>query len=76
MERLARVRTDRVDIGGKVSLCYHSRLIHIGVGRASAKTHERFFVIDEKIRAVKIEDELLGVAKNDPEKNYKRMNSD
>jgi transposase InsO family protein len=72
-ERHVRVRTDRVDVGGRVSLRYHSRLIHIGIGRAHAGKRLRLYVINEEIRIVTLEGELLGTASIDPKKDYQKM---
>ena len=50
-----RVRRDRVDTGGVVSLRYHSRLRHIGLGRQHAGTRVLILVADLNVRVVNAE---------------------
>ncbi|TDQ65165.1 homeodomain-containing protein [Actinomycetospora succinea] len=47
-----RVRRDRVDTSGVVTLRYDGRLHHIGIGRAHARTHILLLVADRDIRIV------------------------
>jgi transposase InsO family protein len=47
-----RVRRDRVDTSGVVTLRFHGRLHHIGIGRAHARTHVLLLVHDRDIRIV------------------------
>ena len=48
-----RVRHDRVDKTGKITLRYHGRLYSIGIGRTHARTHVVLLVCDLDIRVVK-----------------------
>ena len=45
-----RVRTDKVDRGGKVTLRHDSRLFHIGIGRRWKGTPIRLYVAGLDIR--------------------------
>ena len=47
-----RVRTDKIDKSGTVTLRVDSRLRHIGVGRTHAGTHVMLIVQDHHIRIV------------------------
>jgi transposase InsO family protein len=47
-----RVRTDRVDTGGKVTLRHGGRLYSIGIGRTHARTRVRILVEDLDIRII------------------------
>ena len=47
-----RIREDRIDESGVVTLRYHSRLHHIGVGRAHKHTRVRLLVHDRHIRII------------------------
>jgi hypothetical protein len=65
-----RVRRDKVDKTGSVTLRYHSRLLHLGVGRAHAGTSVLLLVHDKEIRVVNEDGELLAEHTIDPSKNY------
>jgi hypothetical protein len=65
-----RVRRDRVDRTGKVTLRYRSRLLHIGVGRGHAGTRVLLLVADLDVRVVSEDGELLSHLTIDPTKNY------
>ena len=47
-----RVRTDRLDANGTVTLRHGGKLYHIGIGRAHARTHVLLLVQDLHIRVV------------------------
>src|SRR6516225_8146486 len=47
-----RVRTDRLDANGCVTLRHGGRLYHIGIGRAHARTHVLLLVQDLHIRVI------------------------
>jgi len=47
-----RVRTDRVDSSGVVTLRHAGRLHHIGIGRAHARTHVLLLIQDLHIRVI------------------------
>jgi transposase InsO family protein len=65
-----RVRRDRIDSGGKVTLRYHSRLLHLGVGRRYAGTHVLLLVKDRDVRVVNVDGELLAQFTIDTTKQY------
>jgi Integrase core domain len=54
-----RVRTDRVDNGGNVTLRHDSKLFHIGIGRPFAGTPIKLYVADLDIRIVTEDGKLL-----------------
>ena len=65
-----RVRRDRIDTTGKVTLRYHSRLLHLGVGRRYARTRVLLLVKDRDVRVVNDDGELLAQFTIDPTKQY------
>ena len=66
-----RVRHDRVDKSGKITLRYQGRLYHIGIGRTHARTHVIVLVQDLDIRIVNAATgELLRDLVLDPSKRY------
>lgn len=65
-----RVRRDRIDKTGKVTLRYRSKLLHIGVGRAHAGTRVRLLVDDLDVRVITEEGELLRHLTIDPSRSY------
>jgi transposase InsO family protein len=65
-----RIRQDRVDNHGKVTLRYNSRLYHIGVGRALKGTRVKLLIHDQHIRIINdTTGELLQELTLDPTKN-------
>jgi hypothetical protein len=68
-----RVRRDKVGTTGKVTLRYHSRLIHIGVGRAHAGTEVLVLVADDDVRIISLEGGLLRHLTIDPARNYQPL---
>ena len=48
----ARVRTDRIDAGGKVTLRHGGTLYSIGIGRTHARTHVLLLVADLDVRII------------------------
>ena len=68
-----RLRRDRLDKAGKVSIRYQSRLRHIGVGRAYAGTRVLLLVADRDVRVLTEDGELLGLADIDPAKGYQAL---
>ncbi len=64
-----RVRHDRVDKTGTVTLRYRSKLLHIGVGRAHAGTRVLLLVADLDVRII-TDGELLRHLTLDPTKDY------
>jgi transposase InsO family protein len=66
-----RVRRDRVDATGVITLRYNGRLHHIGIGRTHARTHVLVLVQDRDIRVINAATgELLRDLVLDPTKNY------
>jgi transposase InsO family protein len=68
-----RVRTDRIDYAGKVTLRYHSKLYKIGVGRAHKHTRVRLYVADLDVRIVTHDGELLRQLTIDPARIYQPL---
>jgi hypothetical protein len=67
-----RLRRDRVDKAGKVSIPYQSRR-HIGVGRAYAGTRVLLLVSERDVRVLTEDGELRGWADIDPAKGYQAL---
>ena len=66
-----RIRHDRVDKSGTVTLRVHGRLRHIGVGRTHKGTHVILLIQDLHVRVVHaITGELLRELTIDPRKDY------
>lgn len=65
-----RVRTDRVDVGGNVSLRYNSKLFHIGIGRAHKGTKVRLYIAGTDIRIVTTDGKLIRQLTLDPTRIY------
>jgi hypothetical protein len=66
-----RVRRDRVDKAGKITLRYQGQLYSIGIGRTHARTHVIVLVQDLDIRIIDaVTGELLRELTLDPSKRY------
>ncbi|HEX6684340.1 MAG TPA: IS481 family transposase [Candidatus Limnocylindrales bacterium] len=65
-----RVRRDRIDKSGCVTLRYRSKLLHIGVGRVHAGVRVLLLVHDLDVRVVTEDGELLRRLTLDPTKTY------
>ena len=66
-----RVRTDRIDDSGTVTLRHGGRLYHLGIGRAHARTRILLLVQDLHIRVIDAATgELLRELTLDPDRNY------
>ncbi len=65
-----RVRQDRVDDAGRVTLRYLSRLRHIYVGRAHRRERIRMLVAGANVRIVSDDGELLRELRLDPRRGY------
>ena len=65
-----RVRRDRIDSGGKVTLRYRSKLLHLGVGRRYAGARVMLLVADREVRVINDDGELLAEFTIDPTKTY------
>lgn len=75
IHRHYRVRRDRVDTGGVITIRYDSRLRHIGLGREHARRRVLALVADRYIRVIDAETgELLRELTLDPAKDYQPMN--
>ena len=70
-----RVRTDRIDYSGKVTLRYDSRLFKIGVGRAWKHTPVRLYVADRDIRIHALDGQLIRQLTLDPTRLYQPINN-
>jgi transposase InsO family protein len=65
-----RVRRDRIDTTGKVTLRYRTKLLHIGVGRAHAGVRVKLLVEDLDVRVITEDGELLRHLTIDPSRSY------
>jgi transposase InsO family protein len=65
-----RVRRDKVDKTGKVSLRYDSRLYKIGVGRAHKGRQVKLLIADQSIRVIGLDGQLIRELTLDPSRNY------
>ncbi|MGD9798743.1 MAG: IS481 family transposase [Acidimicrobiia bacterium] len=65
-----RVRRDRIDSGGNVTLRYQSRLLHLGVGRRHRGTRVLLLVADRDVRVLTNDGETLAEFTIDPTKTY------
>jgi transposase InsO family protein len=65
-----RIRHDRIDTDGKLTLRHNSRLHHIGMGRRHAGTHVLILVHDLHIRVSTTDGHLLRELQLDPTKDY------
>ena len=68
-----RVREDRVDEAGKVSLRYDSRLYKIGLGRAYRGLAVKLLIADREIRVIDANGELLRELTLDPSRIYQPL---
>ena len=65
-----RVRQDRIDKGGSVTLRYRSKVFHIGVGRVYAAARVLLLVKDLDVRVLTEDGELLRHPTLNPTKVY------
>jgi transposase InsO family protein len=65
-----RVREDKVDKTGKVSLRYDSRLYKIGIGRAHSGRPVTLLIADQNIRVIDLQGQLIRELTLDPNRNY------
>jgi transposase InsO family protein len=66
-----RVRRDRIDDTGVVTIRYHGRLHHIGIGRTHARTHVLLLIHNRDIRVINEQTgELLRELVLDPTRDY------
>lgn len=65
-----RVRRDKIDKAGRITLRYRSRLLHIGIGRAHKHTRVLILVADLDVRILNTDGELLRALTLDPTRDY------
>jgi transposase InsO family protein len=70
-----RVRRDRIDKGGKVTLRYGTKLHHIGVGHAHKGKRVILLVHDLDVRVVSLDGEMLRHLRLDPSRDYQPQGS-
>jgi len=68
-----RVREDKVDKTGKVSLRYDSRLYKIGIGRAHKGRAVKLLIADQNIRVIDLQGQLIRELTLDPSRNYQPL---
>jgi transposase InsO family protein len=68
-----RVRHDRIDVHGTVTLRYLTRLYHIGVGRAFKRQPVRLLVAGRHIRILHEDGYLIRELTLDPTRNYQAL---
>jgi hypothetical protein len=68
-----RVRQDRVDKTGRVTLRYDSRLYHIGLGRAHKGRAVKLLVADRDVRVIDLEGQLIRELTLDPSRDYQPL---
>ncbi len=68
-----RVRQDKVDTSGKVSLRYHSKLYKIGLGRAHKGRTIKLIIADQQIRIIDPQGQLIRELTLDPTRNYQPL---
>ena len=67
-----RVRRDRIDRTGKVTLRHRGRLHHIGIGRAHSNAQVIMLIAGVDIRVLSEDGELLRHLTLDPNRDYQR----
>jgi transposase InsO family protein len=70
-----RVRHDKVDKTGKVTLRYESRLYKIGLGRAHKGRHIKLLVADRDIRVIDTNGQLIRELTLDPNRRYQPLHT-
>jgi transposase InsO family protein len=68
-----RIRNDKVDAHGKVSLRYMSKLHHIGLGRAHKGRQVKLLIADQSIRVITPDGELIRELTLDPTRDYQPL---
>ena len=68
-----RLRKDRIDPSGIVTLRHDSHLHHIGLGRRHAGTRVLILVLDLHVRVLTEDGELLRELTLDPTQDYQRQ---
>jgi len=65
-----RIRRDRVDRTGKVTLRYAGKLRHLGIGRAHKGRHVVLLIDDRDVRVITSDGQLIATHHVDPERTY------
>lgn len=73
IESTYRVRKDRIDTSGAVTLRHDSKLLHIKVGRRHAGTRVLMLVVGLDVRIVTEDGELIRELRIDPTKTYQGL---
>jgi transposase InsO family protein len=73
IERTYRVRKDRIDTGGAVTLRHDSKLLHIKVGRRYAGVRVLLLVAGLEVRIVTEDGELIRELTIDPSRSYQGL---
>ena len=68
-----RVRQDKVDSTGTVTLRHDSRLHHIGLGRAHKGRHVKLLIADRDIRVIDLQGQLIRELTLDPTRDYQPL---
>jgi transposase InsO family protein len=68
-----RVRHDRVDTNGTVTLRYQSRLRHIAIGRAHKHEQVRLLIADDLVRVIREDGSLIRELTLDPGRDYQSL---
>jgi transposase InsO family protein len=68
-----RVRRDRIDSSGVITLRHRSRLLHIGLGRRYAGLRVVVLVADLEVRVITEDGEVLRKLTLDPSRDYQRQ---
>jgi hypothetical protein len=71
-----RVRQDKVDKTGKVSLRHESRLYKIGIGRAHKGRAVKLLIADRSIRVIDLDGQLIRELTLDPSRSYQPLRAD
>jgi transposase InsO family protein len=68
-----RIRQDKVDKTGRVTLRYDSRLYHIGIGRAHKGRPVKLLIADQQIRVIDLHGQLIRELTLDPTRDYQPL---
>ncbi len=68
-----RIRHDKVDADGKVSLRFGNKMLHLGIGRPWRGTRVRLYIAGAEVRVISEEGEFLGETTIDTSTGYQKM---
>ena len=71
---LWRVRYDTIDRDGKISLRHHGRMLHLGIGRAHARTEIICLIHNNDATVITDTGEIIAEFSLDPTRGYQRKN--